>query len=507
MSRSIAHRGPDDDGSFLDAGVGLAARRLSIIDVEGGHQPITNEDRTIWIVFNGEIYNHERLRLLLSKLGHRFQTRADTEAVVHAYEEFGPDCVRYLNGMFAFALWDSKARKLFLARDRFGIKPLYYTLVGEELVFGSELKAILEHPQGGAAHRCRRPERVSLVRVRPDAADDLSGNPEASSRAHSHLLGEGDRDLELLGLEPQEERKPPAGELARLPGAAPSRARAGGPEGDGERCSHRRPPERRPRFDDDPGDDDQEVDTAGEELLHRLRGEIVRRVRLRQARGFDAGIRAPRAHRHLEHDGRARSALDGRPRRALRRLLHRSDVLPFAVRARAGQGRPRRRRRRRDVRRVSDAPGPSTHRVLRTVGSVLRSREPGAEDHRPPSGLEGQHQLRFQGPALHLRPRSSRGEPTPPLARGIRAPGEAVPVRSRARPGRRRHLRSRLRAPEAVRRAGDDEPALVPGPEALSRGRHPRQGGSGEHGELARSPGSVSERTASRSTSPRSPTS
>jgi asparagine synthase (glutamine-hydrolysing) len=147
MSRSIAHRGPDDDGSFLDGGVGLAARRLSIIDVEGGHQPIANEDRTIWIVFNGEIYNHERLRLLLSKLGHRFQTRADTEVVVHAYEEFGPDCVRYLNGMFAFAIWDASGRKLFLARDRFGIKPLFYTLVGDELVFGSELKAILQHPR------------------------------------------------------------------------------------------------------------------------------------------------------------------------------------------------------------------------------------------------------------------------------------------------------------------------------------------------------------------------
>ncbi len=147
MSRSIAHRGPDDDGSFLDAGIGLAARRLSIIDVEGGHQPIANEDRSLWIVFNGEIYNHESLRVLLSKLGHRFRTRADTEVVVHAYEEFGPDAVRYLNGMFAFAIWDAKAKKLFLGRDRFGIKPLYYTLAGDELVFASELKAILEHPR------------------------------------------------------------------------------------------------------------------------------------------------------------------------------------------------------------------------------------------------------------------------------------------------------------------------------------------------------------------------
>ncbi|HJS73121.1 MAG TPA: asparagine synthase (glutamine-hydrolyzing), partial [Vicinamibacteria bacterium] len=147
MSRSIAHRGPDDDGSFVDAGLGLAVRRLSIIDVEGGHQPISNEDGSLWIVFNGEIYNHESLRQLLAKLGHRFQTRADTEVVVHAYEEFGADAVRYLNGMFAFAIWDARARKLFLARDRFGIKPLYYTLAGDELIFASELKAILAHPR------------------------------------------------------------------------------------------------------------------------------------------------------------------------------------------------------------------------------------------------------------------------------------------------------------------------------------------------------------------------
>jgi asparagine synthase (glutamine-hydrolysing) len=147
MSRSIAHRGPDDRGELIEAGIALAARRLSIIDLEGGHQPIGNEDGSVWIVFNGEIYNHERLRELLAKLGHRFRTRADTEAVVHAYEEFGLDCVRYLNGMFAFALWDASARRLFLARDRFGIKPLYYTLVSGKLVFASELKAILEHPE------------------------------------------------------------------------------------------------------------------------------------------------------------------------------------------------------------------------------------------------------------------------------------------------------------------------------------------------------------------------
>lgn len=146
MSQAIAHRGPDDEGSFLDTDVGLGVRRLSIIDVEGGHQPIHNEDRSVWIVFNGEIYNHLELQSLLKKLGHDFYTRTDTEAVVHAYEEFGDECVKYLNGMFAFAIWDARERRLFIARDRFGIKPLYYAVLGKSLVFASELKSILKHP-------------------------------------------------------------------------------------------------------------------------------------------------------------------------------------------------------------------------------------------------------------------------------------------------------------------------------------------------------------------------
>jgi asparagine synthase (glutamine-hydrolysing) len=210
MSRSIAHRGPDDEGSFLDAGVGLAARRLAIIDVEGGHQPITNEDRTVWIVFNGEIYNHESLRHLLSKLGHRFQTRADTEVVVHAYEEFGPDCVRYLNGMFAFAIWDAPARKLFLARDRFGIKPLYYTLVGEELVFGSELKAILEHP--------RVERRIDVVALNEYLSFEYVPTPRTIFRGirklpPGHTLFYSTKGLELasywdLSLKKSESRPP-----------------------------------------------------------------------------------------------------------------------------------------------------------------------------------------------------------------------------------------------------------------------------------------------------------
>ena len=144
MSDSIVHRGPDDSGQYLNGRVGFGFRRLSIIDLAGGHQPMANEDETIWIVFNGEIYNHAEHRQLLMSRGHRFRTRADTEAIVHLYEEHGRTCPQALRGMFGFAIWDEKRQSLLLARDRSGIKPLFYALTpGGDLVFGSEIKAIL----------------------------------------------------------------------------------------------------------------------------------------------------------------------------------------------------------------------------------------------------------------------------------------------------------------------------------------------------------------------------
>jgi asparagine synthase (glutamine-hydrolysing) len=146
MCGSIYHRGPDSAGTFCKEQVGLGIRRLSIIDLEGGDQPIHNEDQTLWIVFNGEIYNYPDLTSMLKHRGHRFYTQTDTEVIVHAYEELGDEFIHHLNGMFAFALWDSRRQRLLLARDRMGIKPLYYTKVGSTLVFGSELKAILAHP-------------------------------------------------------------------------------------------------------------------------------------------------------------------------------------------------------------------------------------------------------------------------------------------------------------------------------------------------------------------------
>ena len=146
MNRTILHRGPDDDGFYVDGNVGLAMRRLSIIDIGTGHQPISNEQGDLWIVYNGELYNHLELRKQLQARGHRYRTKSDTETIVHLYEEYGRDCVKYLRGMFGFAIWDRKNRKLFIARDRLGIKPLHYLYDGRSFVFGSEIKAVLAYP-------------------------------------------------------------------------------------------------------------------------------------------------------------------------------------------------------------------------------------------------------------------------------------------------------------------------------------------------------------------------
>lgn len=146
MCEAIRHRGPDEDGFYVNNEVGLAMRRLSIIDLKSGQQPIHNRDRTAWIVFNGEIYNYRSLREQLEKLGHAFYTNSDTEAIILAYEQYGTDCPKHLRGMFAFAIWDERTQELFLARDRVGKKPLLYSLAGGQLIFGSEFSALLKHP-------------------------------------------------------------------------------------------------------------------------------------------------------------------------------------------------------------------------------------------------------------------------------------------------------------------------------------------------------------------------
>jgi asparagine synthase (glutamine-hydrolysing) len=146
MTAVIAHRGPDADGFYVADGIGLGHRRLSIIDLSTGHQPLANEDRTIWIVFNGEVYNFSDLRTELEGFGHRFRTHSDTEVIVHAYEQWGDRAVDRFRGMFAFALWDSLKRRLLLVRDRLGVKPLFYAVTAAGIAFGSEIKALLEDP-------------------------------------------------------------------------------------------------------------------------------------------------------------------------------------------------------------------------------------------------------------------------------------------------------------------------------------------------------------------------
>jgi len=146
MSNTLLHRGPDDHGEFQAGPIAFGFRRLSIVDLAGGHQPMTNEDGTVWIVFNGEIYNHSELRPVLEQCGHRYKTNSDTETILHLYEEYGADCVHHLRGMFAFAIWDTRRKQLFCARDRLGIKPFYYAIVGNRFAFASEVKALFEIP-------------------------------------------------------------------------------------------------------------------------------------------------------------------------------------------------------------------------------------------------------------------------------------------------------------------------------------------------------------------------
>ncbi|PYQ06145.1 MAG: asparagine synthase (glutamine-hydrolyzing) [Acidobacteria bacterium] len=161
MRDVLRHRGPDGEGLFVDGPVGLGHRRLAIVDVGGGHQPMTNEDGSVWIVFNGEIYNHAALRPGLEARGHRYHSRSDTETILHLYEEEGERSVERLQGMFAFAIWDRPRRRLLLARDRLGIKPLYYAITPRELVFASEIKALLAAGVRAELHQAVVPEYLA----------------------------------------------------------------------------------------------------------------------------------------------------------------------------------------------------------------------------------------------------------------------------------------------------------------------------------------------------------
>jgi asparagine synthase (glutamine-hydrolysing) len=146
MGAVLAHRGPDDQGVLVDGGIGLAHTRLSIIDIAGGRQPMSIEDGALTIVFNGEIFNYLELREQLCQLGHRFSSRSDTEVILHLYRRYGTDCVQHMNGQWAFAIWDRPRRRLFLSRDRVGVRPLFYTHRGDMFSFASEIKSLFQHP-------------------------------------------------------------------------------------------------------------------------------------------------------------------------------------------------------------------------------------------------------------------------------------------------------------------------------------------------------------------------
>ncbi|MBI1796932.1 MAG: asparagine synthase (glutamine-hydrolyzing) [Candidatus Eisenbacteria bacterium] len=204
---SLAHRGPDDAGFLIEDGAGLAFRRLSIVDLATGHQPLANEDGTVWIAYNGEIYNHADLRAELEARGHRYRTKSDTETIVHAYEEWGAECVTRLRGMFAFAIWDRPRRRLFVARDRLGIKPLYLARAGRAFVCASEIKALFAFP--GVERAVHLPGLVEHVTLRYAAAPAtlFRGITKLPPGCHRTIDDRGEREQRYWQVEAWEPKQ------------------------------------------------------------------------------------------------------------------------------------------------------------------------------------------------------------------------------------------------------------------------------------------------------------
>ena len=200
MNDAMEHRGPNDRGTHVSPGAAIGARRLSIIDVEGGHQPFSNEDGTIWAVQNGELYNHASIRDDLRRRGHRFASRCDTEILPHLYEEYGPMFPEQLRGMFGIAVWDQARQRGVIARDRLGIKPIYYAVCGDSLVFASELKSLLASGLVPTRPRLRGDRRVPDARVLPGAGDAAGRGEEARAGLHARDRERRGRAAALLEL-------------------------------------------------------------------------------------------------------------------------------------------------------------------------------------------------------------------------------------------------------------------------------------------------------------------
>ncbi|MEX0725253.1 MAG: asparagine synthase (glutamine-hydrolyzing) [Planctomycetaceae bacterium] len=226
MKSVLVHRGPDDDGDYFSPtsnaqpGAALGFRRLSIIDLETGHQPLANEDETVWIVFNGEIYNYRELRPDLERRGHRFRTHSDTETIVHLYEEYGVDCLQHLRGMFAFAIWDDRKKLLFLARDRIGKKPLIYRQEAERLTFASELKSLLQIPGASRTLDAVALDRYLMYQYVPYPDCILEGYQKLPP-AHYALYENGQLKVERYWTPPYDPSETPSSSV-KIPDASAS---------------------------------------------------------------------------------------------------------------------------------------------------------------------------------------------------------------------------------------------------------------------------------------------
>ena len=358
MGKVIEHRGPDQGAVFQDGPVGLAARRLRIIDLSpAGSQPVANEDGTIQLVYNGEMFNHDALRQELQALGHRFRGRCDSEVVVHAYEAWGPRCVERFRGFFAFALWDGARGELLLARDRIGIKPLYYAWSDDRLVFGSEIKAILEHPDVPAGDGPPVDVPLPRLRVRAGARDHVPGHPEAPGGHDRPRAGRAPRDRALLGA-PLRRRARGRGHPGAPRAREPPRCRA---RLDDVGRARGRLPLGRARLDGGPGLHARGDRRPAPDVHARLRRPVVQRVGVR-ARGRPLlRDRAPGDPRPADH-ARGDRADGVAPRRAHDRPVGGAALPPLPGgasrrhRLHVGRGRGRGLHRVRPLRRLEGRP-------------------------------------------------------------------------------------------------------------------------------------------------------
>ena len=316
MNAAITHRGPDDEGIYRDDQAMLGMRRLSIIDLAGGHQPVHNEDGSVQAVFNGEIYNFRELRGELEARGHRFYTRSDTEVIVHGYEEWGDDGFARLDGMFGIALWDTRSRALILARDRFGEKPLFYSLqagetggAGGRLLFASELKSLLVGPGIQARDRPRGGARLRLLRLRPHAGQHLPGRPQAAARA---LAAFRRRAARRSGATTASSSSPSTSSTSTRPRSSWPPARRGGEEPARLRRSVRRVPERGPRLERrGRAHGAAPADSRVRTFSHRLPRVSLQRALRRASRGESPRNRAPRADRQTRTPSSSCSSWSG----------------------------------------------------------------------------------------------------------------------------------------------------------------------------------------------------